>query len=413
MSDAIEQYLTYTSGTEVPVVFRRWSYLIGVSAFLGRCIHLRHGSQLLYPNAYCMLIGSPGSRKSTAIKAMKHVLQQAGYHTIAADKTSKEKFLLDMVPSVTDETSMLEKNLFSAQTDSAEVSEMLIAADEANDFFGVNNLEFLSILGNLWDYHGCYEYRIKNGKSFEIPNPTVSILSGNTPTGFAKAFPHDLVGQGFFSRILLIYGEETSDSIPFPPTPKPEDTKLIVERLLQIRFKAQSVGEYQLSAGAREFAETIYHSYSGVEDVRFASYANRRFQHLLKLSVTVAACDLADRLEVHHILYANTVLTWAEQFMPKAMGEFGAGFRAGLYSKIMEVLYKADKPINMTDILQSLVSESITMNEASEAVRTMIAGGKIITSSTGLLPQRKEIKLLDDGTVDYSILTKQEREMML
>ena len=43
-----------------------------------------------------MLVGASGTRKSTAIKLFKKLIQQAGYDTIAADKTTKEKFILDL-----------------------------------------------------------------------------------------------------------------------------------------------------------------------------------------------------------------------------------------------------------------------------------------------------------------------------
>ena len=43
-----------------------------------------------------MLIGHPGARKSAAIKAARKIISGAGYSTYSAEKTSKEKFLLDL-----------------------------------------------------------------------------------------------------------------------------------------------------------------------------------------------------------------------------------------------------------------------------------------------------------------------------
>ncbi|MFK5283171.1 hypothetical protein ACI3PL_26730, partial [Lacticaseibacillus paracasei] len=77
-------------------------------------------------------------------------------------------------------------------------AESFIAADEFNNFIGLGNTDFISILGELWDYEGVYDYRLKNSKSVFIPYPTISILGGNTPTGFSQAFPPESIGQGFF-----------------------------------------------------------------------------------------------------------------------------------------------------------------------------------------------------------------------
>ena len=150
--DFISQYLTYAGETEVPAFFSRWAALSGIGAYLGRQYYFQHGHFNIYPNQYCMLIGSPGTRKSTAIKLMRKLLQDAGYSTIAADKTTKEKFMLDLAgadePVSTED--ILETNLFGDLANEQD-AEMFVMADEFNDFFGNGNIEFISLLGTLWD----------------------------------------------------------------------------------------------------------------------------------------------------------------------------------------------------------------------------------------------------------------------
>ena len=90
--DFFSAYLSYSSDTEVPINFHRWAIISALGAFLGRQYYFQHGAFSIHPNMYTMLIGSPGTRKSTAIKLVKKLLNDAGYETIAADKTSKEKF---------------------------------------------------------------------------------------------------------------------------------------------------------------------------------------------------------------------------------------------------------------------------------------------------------------------------------
>ena len=94
--DFFSHYLGYTKDSEVPTFFHRWSAIAGIGAYLGRNYYFNHGHFNIYPNTYCMLIGNPGTRKSTAIKVMKKILKLANYDTIAANKTSKEKFMMDL-----------------------------------------------------------------------------------------------------------------------------------------------------------------------------------------------------------------------------------------------------------------------------------------------------------------------------
>ena len=102
-----------------------------------------------------MLMGAAGTRKSTAIKIASGLLKKAGYTTFSASKCSKEQFLVDLAKTVLpegDSDEILDMNLWGADG-SEETSmgscEMLINADEFNDFVDNGNIEFLSLLGNL------------------------------------------------------------------------------------------------------------------------------------------------------------------------------------------------------------------------------------------------------------------------
>ena len=154
----------------------------------------------------------------SAIKISKKLLQIAGYDKFSAEKTTKEKFLLDLLGGTDDEGNpasvddILDRNIFGDSHDESSISEIYFMI-RFNDFIGNGNIEFISLLGSFWDYAGVYTNRIKNGKSVKIPNPTINILGGNTPSGFSLAFPADILGQGFFSRLLLIYGEPTGKRI--------------------------------------------------------------------------------------------------------------------------------------------------------------------------------------------------------
>ena len=94
--DLFELYFEYVRDTEPPLIYHRWSLIAAVGAFLGRRYYMPFGDGRIFPNQYVMLIGNPGTRKSTAIKTSKKLLSSAGYDMFAAEKTTKEKFLQDL-----------------------------------------------------------------------------------------------------------------------------------------------------------------------------------------------------------------------------------------------------------------------------------------------------------------------------
>lgn len=357
--DFLDQYLLYTQDTEATATFHRWAALVGIGAWLERNIWIQHGATKHYPNHYVMFLGESGSRKSAAIKGFVRILKEAGYTTLAAEKTSKEKFSADLAARHHSESE--DEELIFGTADQNAITPILIANDEANDFFGINNIEFLSLLGSWWDYSGVYEVKYKTSKSDEIPNPTVSILVGNTPTNFSLAFPPTIIGQGFFSRLLLVHGERTRPKITWPTPPSAEGTAELVAQLH--RMKAVMMGELEPTVGARKLVDAIYHQTDQFTDERFASYYNRRLTHLLKLCLVVAASKFECFISEDTVIQANTYLTYIQNLMPKALGEYGQSQDSVVTQKIMNYIHRGEKATlkQLAKLVQSDVSDLATI----------------------------------------------------
>lgn len=415
--DFFSKYLTYSSSTEVPAFFSRWAAITGIGAFLGRSFYLEHGNFNINPNIYCMLIGSPGTRKGTAIKIMRRLLESAGYHKFAAERTSKEKFLLDLAGEGESGTEsaedFLEKNLFGDTAKTGDDCEVFIAIDEINDFIGNGNIEFISMLGNMWDYAGLYKNRIKTGKSVEILNPTISIIGGNTPTGFAQAFPPEIIGQGFFSRLLLVYGEPNGRRIAFPKRADPEQESELIRKLCEL--KQVCMGPCTLTITAERLLEKIYSGNPGIDDVRFASYFNRRFPHLLKLCLITAASRASRELTEADVIYANTILSFTERLMPKALGEFGKSKNSDISHKVLSIIEGWPGVIKWKDIWAHVHSDLEKMGDLSALLQNLLAADKIqsVPGGEGFLPKKKVLLEYTDGTVDYSLISEEEKRISL
>lgn len=429
--DFISLYLAYTSKTECPTFFHRWTAITSLSAYLGRQIFFRHGHFTLYPNLYTMLIGSPGTKKSSAIKIGSKLLKQAGYNTFAAKKTRQEKFLLDLAEQSerlyskssnledpgTNGYDILDQNLWGEEIDTSDnyinhpPAECFIAADEFNNFIGIGNLDFVSILGELWDFEGVYDYKLKNSKSVFIPNPTLSILGGNTPTGFSQAFPTESIGQGFFSRLLLVYGEPSGIKYTFPPPP---DLKLqaALTSLLH-RIKEEVVGEVTMTSSAMELLDSIYKEWPGIDDIRFEHYANRRLTHLLKLCLVLAASRISTAIELEDVVYANTLLTFTEQLMPKALGEFGKARNSDITHKVMIAIDNTNKPLTLQDLWKVVHTDLENRNQLMEIINNLQVAEKIqvVAGGAGFLPVKKVREEGVAGAVDWNLLTDEERNL--
>lgn len=407
-----EQYAAYTADTEPMWWYHRWCLYSAVGALLGRRFYFQHGHFTVNPNLYTMLIGDTGSRKSSAIKLMSKVIRQVGGVKLAADKGSKEKFLADMEGGDGQEIGILDtttESLFGTGSGSEEAREIYVIADEFNDFIGTNNIEFASLLGTLWDYEGIYEYRIKTGKSTRIPDPTVNILGGNTAQGITIAFPQELLNQGFFGRLILIYGEKSGRKITFPKKPPEEETARLVAALQNIQIRAR--GPAELSSDAASVLDTIYQSPTEMADVRFKSYSNRRFTQLLKLCTINAACRNDTCISRADVVLANTILSAAEELMPRSLGEFGKAKNSGVATKILEVLNAAVEPLTVMQLWKHVHKDLPKITELGEIVQGLEYAEKVfLVKGRGWLVKKSARR--DLRFVDWNYLSSEEQMLL-
>ena len=409
--DLFELYLKMLGPTEAPVIYHRWSFLTVLGAWLGRGYYLPFGASRINCNMYVMLLGNAGSRKTTAIKTAVKLIREAGYNTVAANKTSKEKFLLDLAgeddtATIDDPNALVEKNIFGV--DPNKDSEILIAADEFNVFVGNGNIEFLSLLGDLWDYDGLYENKVKNSKSAYINNPTVSILAGNTAQSFSLAFPIEAIGQGIFSRLLVVGGKKTGLKLTIPPPPDVEIKAHILSRLDIIRQGKGTAVE--LSPTAYNLLDKIYNTHPPVKDVRFESYNNRRLTHLIKLSIINAICRLNTTINEQDVLRANTYLTYIEHLMPTALGEFGKSSDSDITNKIVSLLEESEIPLlDIKAIWHQVYNDLAKPDDLRNIMQKLIYAGRVTAVDHKFVANSKYLKL-SGYEIDLNFLTEEERK---
>lgn len=403
-------YFDYVSDTEAPLQFHRWSLIAAVGAALGRNFFLSHGTGKIFPNSYIMLVGDPGTRKSSAIKGAKKMLARAGYEHFSAEKTTKEKFLLDL-EGLPEQTGNYGENYASRangrsnrtetispqdvlrnltlSTDDGDVTdrtvrEVFVCADEFNEFTGSGNLDFFSLLGALWDWddeHATYRYRLKNSKSLSIYQPTISILGGNTHTNIQTGFPAESIGQGFMSRLLFIHGEPSGRKITFPKKPPEELAERICKFIGEI--KTTVTGEARIVKAAEQALDAIYRTWADIEDYRFRHYSTRRFTHLLKLVLICAAMRKSTVVDLQDVVLANTMLTHAEHQMPKALGEFGKSRNSDAAQAIMSKLYSAKKPLGIPELWQVVSRDLDKKEQLADVMAGLQQAGKVQYSKEG------------------------------
>lgn len=383
--DFMDKYLEFsgvgTDQTEAPTSYHRWTCASIIGALLGRQAWFPFGHSKIFPNQYIMLMGSPGARKGTALNIGKRLLKEAGYARFTADKVSKERFLMEMRQH--DDVNLMEaEDILDLVLD--EPSETYVMAGEFTDFIGQNNMEFVTMLTNLWDNLPSYDNPKITSKSVKIFEPTVNIIGANTVQGFALAFPPEAIGNGFLSRLLLVYGEPTGVDIAWP---EPADELIAAELITRLKdIRAKIKGEFVRGPGVEEMGREMYSWYkkNPVDDGRFVHYNTRRFTHLLKLAMIFAASELSMIITTQHLLKANTMLANTERSMHKALGEFGKAKNSDIANNIVTFLNSRSSPATQNEIYKHVATDLPRQSELAEIISGLRNAEKIEFKKIGL-----------------------------
>lgn len=404
----LTKYLAYIKDTEPRENFHRWSFLSTCAAVLAKNVYLPFGHGKIYPNMYVLLVGGPGTRKSTSIKIAQSLAKQSGYVHFSFNKSSKQKFLQDFsegfdisVAGGTVQVADLLDRPFNQP-----IHEAYVCIDEFIDFLGVGNIDFINLLTNLWDWDEDYSERFKNSQSVKVPRPCLNILGGVTPTNLQMAIPKEALGQGFMSRLILVYADSIKRKITFPKPPDMELQAELTEFLVQLR---QFKGVMSLSPVAEETIDKIYHTWRNTFDVRLESYAARRFVHLVKLCIISAASRFSLIIDLADVLQANTILYYTEQTMPNALGDFGQSKQSEAISKIITFLQTCEGyTSDVRKLYKQVIYDVNGINELQQILNNLRQGEKIVIHGNDIT-LKKEVPVDITGQVEFETYIEEYR----
>lgn len=344
-----------------------------LASYLGRQVYIPFGHGRIYPNFYILLVGDPGTRKNTAMVPIRRILKSAGYNKISPDRISPEAFLAHLERSNNLETpDGIELEELVAESP----CEAFVCIGEFEDFIGTGNISFVKLLTNLWDNLDEYQHPKLHGKSVYIYQPTVNIFGGITPQGITTSIPVEAIGQGYFSRIILVAADSTGAKITFPAFVNDERAIEFGRCMLHIKHKV--TGGMVVSQEGKKILDRMYREFVDIDDYRFRHYSTRRFTHLLKLSLIFSAMRSSIEISDDDALHANTLLHYTEMRMPRALGEFGKAKYSDVANSIISFMKSSRRPVSLKDIWKQVNQDLNKQSELIDIMKNLKEAGKIM-----------------------------------
>jgi hypothetical protein len=110
-------------------------------------------------------------------------------------------------------------------------------------------------------------------------------------------------------------------------------------------------GPFDETSGGRSYCESLYAKPLEIADSRFGYYGERRYTHLIKLGMCLAASRGDSTITQSDYEEADRILSATERGMPDALGEFGLNPLALLKQEILEQLRATQGPLTMEQVV--------------------------------------------------------------
>lgn len=387
LPDWIDTYLEYTTNTEPPTSFHRWTAIGSVASALQRRVHHDWGMERIFPNLYIVLLGPAAqTRKSTAIKIGEDMVKTLSIPMIGQDN-SPEAVIREIKGSIL---------TFHEGTQIRTQSAVCCFASELAVFLGAQNTQFQAYLTDWYDSPQQWKRTTKHQGIDDITGMCFNLVGAMAPDWIPHVFSPESIGGGFTSRVVFVAESRKAKTVANPNKCLPSETQR-ANLLHDLECINTLVGPFEFMKEAEDFYEHWYTEDDAriqqgnfpVKDQAFHAYAGRRSTILRKVSMVVSASRGDSRLI--GLGDIKTALKYLEEAEVKMPGTFAAVGRSANAHQValISTLVQARGSIKKSALLRELYKD-VSLEDLDKAVETL-EGAQML----------KVTRLTDEGDTIY------------
>ena len=370
----LQGFVDYASYGEAPRHMYFWTGVSTIAGVLRRKVWIDQTYFKWFPNFYVVLVAPPGivSKSTTAGIGMELLRSVPGV-----------KFGPEVVTWQALATSFANAaETFEYQGLHHTQSALTIESSEFGNLLNPQDKEMVDMLVTLWDGKSLKK-ETKHSGNDEIVNPWINLIACTTPSWIAGNFPEYLIGGGLTSRMVFVYADVKQKYVAYPFEAVPGDfmarKAALLEDLEAIAIRC--VGEYELTAGAKEWGRQWYRQhYEGerpkhLDDDRFGGYFARKQTHIHKLAMVLAAAQRDDMVITEEDLQiANTMVTDLEPDMAMVFAKIGKSDEAFYADRIINFVRRSGNPTHV-EVYRFVYSQFPSFREFEDVFAGLVRAG--------------------------------------
>lgn len=329
------------------------------AAALGRKCYLDKGYYRLYPNLFTILVaGSARCRKSTAINIGVSLLEKVAGARVVSGKITPERFINEIAPEP-----------------GAVPPSVLVHSSELSVFLTKQQYgePLISILTDMYDCPDTWSYKTKNSGETNLRDLFLCIIAASTPDSIASSIPQAALTEGFASRVLFVFQEDTEKRNALPELTQ-EERELKVELIGELAEIHKMHSAFSLDKEARDWYIEWYGQARPPEDKRLEGMFARRHDHLLRLGMILAASFHRQVIEINDLQAADMALSDIEKLTPLALREIGGDAKTSFLSRA-ETMIRRRERITHSELLRNLYP--LTAEDMRKIIDTLLAADLI------------------------------------
>jgi len=314
LDDWLKTYLKYSQHTESPESFHFWTGIGTIAGALRKKVRMKELHYSWSPNFYIIFVAKPGIlTKSTAISIGGMLLRKIKGIKFGPDAMTWQALIEEMSSSV-DLIKMPDG------TD-LPMSCLTFTSSELGSLVDFNDRQMITVLVDLWDgREDSWKKVTKSVGSNKIYGPWINIMAATTPSWLSDNLPKTMVGGGFTSRCIFIFGSKKRQLIAYPSRQVHDmDAFRRMEDNLVHDLEVISLlkGDVTLTNDAYVWGEQWYDrhyqsSLKNVDDV--GGFMARKQAHLHKVATVLSAAKRDDLvIDVGELKVADILLTAVER----------------------------------------------------------------------------------------------------
>lgn len=369
--DWMAGFYTLLEEQNAPPLFAKWAAVYAIGAAVQRKVWLSSRGKPIYPNFYISLVGPSGTGKGITMDPLADILEQMpNQHVAPASVTSA---------GLADELEDASIALISKSGKPFQYNALTIISRELGVFIPAYEGVMLSMLTDLYDGKGYSERRRGSKKRLEIPNAHLSIIGGTTPIWLANMLPEGAWGEGFMSRMIIVYSGQMPRR-PIVEEMEETNSDLYKSLISDLVLITEREGQVNWDRDALQAFNKWYTSGMAPQPThpKLLTYCERRHYNLWKLALVHCLSRGGRSISLDDFQCSIDLLLETEQVMPDTFKAMKQGGDQAAFQEAWHYLYTkyvgSGKPVHRSYLVQFLQSK-VPAHSIDRIIQIMVDAG--------------------------------------